>query len=148
MVNNPCFTSLRKLPLQWNCDESLELFYSPEFRNIHKIPREVQGIFASGGRVGGGGGFSKEIGDLVLGTVYRHVSRQWLSINSGIEETDKSVEYLTDVFQVSFLDHVGDVKIPIVTDNRTLGLFSSETSSMQWILSKSHTFEGRCPARF
>ena len=52
------------------------MFYSPEFRNIHTIPREVQGIFASGGRVGGGGGFSKEIGDLVLGTVYRHVSRQ------------------------------------------------------------------------
>ena len=76
MVNNPCFTSLRKLPLQWNCDESLELFYSPEFYNIHTIPREVQGIFASGGRGGGGGGFSKEIGDLVLGTVYRHVSRQ------------------------------------------------------------------------
>ena len=94
-------------------------------------------------------GFSKEIGDLVLGTVYRHVSRQWLSINlSGIEETDKSVEYLTDMFQVSFLDHVGDVKIPIVTDNRTLGLYSSETSSMEWILSKSHAFEGRYPARF
>ena len=35
------------------------------------------------------------------------------------------------MFQVSFLDHVGDVKIPIVTDNRTLGLYSSETSSMQ-----------------